>query len=181
MAVKITYLVHSTTVDNEKKIASGWNDVELSRKGQEQALTLKSLLVDKEFDVIFCSDLKRAKVTAEIVFGEKYQIIFDPRLRECNYGDHNGKEVSLVEVLLEENPSIPLPNGESYEQVKGRVSSFLEDLKKLYDGKSIVIVSHKAPQLAIEVILNGYSWEDAIAKDWRKVKAWQPGWEYELH
>ena len=24
----------------------------------------------------------------------------------------------------------------------------------------------------------GLTWEEAIEKDWRKTKAWQPGWEY---
>ena len=72
------------------------------------------------------------------------------------------------------------PKGESYEDVKARVSDFLEFLKKNYDGKNIAIVAHKAPQLALDVLLKGKTWEKAFEEDWRKKKAWQPGWDYIL-
>ena len=36
---------------------------------------------------------------------------------------------------------------------------------------------HKS-QLALEVITKGISWNEAIEKDWRKIKARQPGWDY---
>ena len=71
-----------------------------------------------------------------------------------------------------------MPNGESYEEVKSRINDFLEDLKKNYDGKNVAIVAHKAPQLALDVILKNKTWEEAFKEDWRKTKSWQPGWEY---
>ena len=42
----------------------------------------------------------------------------------------------------------------------------------------MAIVAHRAPQLALEVILNGLSWQEAINNDWRKTGDWKPGWEY---
>ena len=72
------------------------------------------------------------------------------------------------------------PKGESYEDVKARIQGFLNFLKKEYDGKRVAIVAHKAPQLALEVILKGKTWEQAFADDWRKKKAWQPGWDFVL-
>lgn len=72
-----------------------------------------------------------------------------------------------------------LPNGESYEDVKLRISDFLNFIKREYDGKHIAIVAHKAPQLALDVLLKGTTWDEAFANDWRKQKAWKPGWEYE--
>jgi len=71
-----------------------------------------------------------------------------------------------------------LRNGESYEDVKERISDFLKYLKANFDNKSVAIVAHKAPQLALEVILKNKNWEMAFAEDWRKTKSWQPGWEY---
>ena len=41
MTVKITFVSHSTTLDNEAKRASGWNDIPLSELGKQQALELK--------------------------------------------------------------------------------------------------------------------------------------------
>ena len=60
------------------------------------------------------------------------------------------------------------------------VESFLTHLKTNFNGKHIAIVAHKAPQLALEVLLNGLNWEEAFAADWRKTKAWKPGWEYHI-
>ena len=180
MSVNITYFVHGTTVDNEKEISSGWSDVELSELGVNQSKKLRETVKDRKFDVVFCSDLKRAKESANIVFKGRVKVIKDGRLRECNYGDFNGKPSRIVEPLQEENINKSFPNGESYEDVKKRVQQFLNFLKEKYDGKSIAIVSHKAPQLALDVLLKGKIWEEAFAQDWRKKKAWQPGWEYTL-
>lgn len=181
MSVKITYFVHGTTTDNENHISSGWKDVELSELGIEQSKTLADQTKDKDFDTVFCSDLKRAVDSANLAWGEKNKIIEDARLRECNYGDYNGKPSEEVEPLQEKSIDTPMPNGESYEDVKNRIADFLNDLKKEYDGKHVAIVGHKAPQLALEVLLNGKTWDQAFAEDWRKTHSWQPGWEYVLN
>jgi alpha-ribazole phosphatase/probable phosphoglycerate mutase len=176
--IKITYFVHGTTIDNENRIASGWSDAELSEKGLAQAIELKDLIKDKKFDVVFCSDLQRAVKSAQLTYGDTVEIIQDKRLRECNYGEYTAKSSEIIEPMQEENITKSFPDGESYEDVKERIADFLEDLKKNYDGKSVAIVAHKAPQLALDVLIHGKSWEQAFAEDWRKTKSWKPGWEY---
>ncbi len=179
MSVRIAYFVHGTTRDNELEISSGWADVELSELGVRQSRELAEKTTNRLFDVVFTSDLKRAYTSAKLTWGNRYPIIRDARLRECNYGDHNGKPSEIVEPLQERSVTIPMPNGESYEDVKSRVASFLEDLKRDYDGKTVAIVAHKAPQLALDVLLKGKSWKQAFEEDWRNTKSWQPGWDYE--
>ncbi len=179
--IKITYFVHGTTTDNEQHISSGWSDVDLSELGIKQSEELTDQTKDMQFDVVFTSDLVRAAHSAELTWGDSYKIIQDPRLRECNYGDYNGKPSDIVEPLQEQSITTPMPNGESYEIVKERIQSFLNDLKNNYDGKHIAIVAHKAPQLALDVILKDLTWEQAFATDWRKQGKWQPGWEYILN
>jgi len=176
MAVTITYFVHGTTTDNEKEISSGRNDVELSALGLQQSKDLKKLIDTSAFDAIFCSDLKRAVESATLTFGDAVTIIKDARLRECNYGDFNGGLSSLVEPLQEKAINDPMPNGESYEDVKSRMRDFLDFLVQKYEGKHIAIVAHKAPQLALDVLLNGKTWDEAFKEDWRVTKSWQPGW-----
>ena len=180
MSVKITYFVHGTTGDNENKISSGWKDVPLSKLGIQQAKELALLTKDKTFDVVFCSDLIRAIDTAHYAWGERFKIIEDSRLREMSYGTYNGKKSNIVEPLQEQHVYNLFPDGESYEIVGRRINSFLDDLKQKYQDKHIAIVGHKAPQLALDVLLKKYSWEEAFKKDWRKKKEWQPGWEYEI-
>lgn len=178
--VKITYFVHGTTLDNEKEISSGWKDVELSEKGIHQSKELINNVKDKTFDAVFSSDLRRAVESARLTWGNAVKIIQDKRLRECNYGDYNGKASSFVESMQEEAIDKQFPNGESYEDVKRRISEFLNYLFENYTGKHIAIVAHKAPQLALEVILKKKTWEQAFAEDWRKRNAWRPGWEYKI-
>lgn len=180
MAVKITYFVHGTTTDNEKNISSGCFDVDLSEKGIKQSVDLREQTKGKVFDVVFCSDLKRAVHSAELTWKGKYKIIMDKRLRECNYGKYNAHSSDIVEPMQEKCIVKRFDGGESYEDVKKRIKDFLDFLKKNYDGKHIAIVAHKAPQLAFDVLLKGKTWEQAFSEDWRKKKAWQPGWEYEL-
>jgi len=180
MAIKITYFVHGTTTDNEKEISSGWFDVELSELGIKQSIDLKEQTKDKIFDVVFCSDLRRAVKSAELIWGGIVPIISDKRLRECNYGKFNAGPSAIVEPMQEKNITERFPEGESYEDVKVRIADFLEFLKKNYDGKNIAIVAHKAPQLALDVLLKGKTWEEAFSEDWRKTRSWKPGWEYVL-
>jgi alpha-ribazole phosphatase/probable phosphoglycerate mutase len=180
MAVKITYFVHGTTTDNEQNLSSGWKDVELSELGIEQSIELKEQTRDKKFDAVFPSDLKRAVHSATLTWEGMYPIIPDARLRECNYGTFNGASSDIVEPMQEKNITERFPEGESYEDVKVRVKDFLDFLKQNYEGKSVTIVGHKAPQLALDVLLKGKTWEQAFAGDWRKTKSWQPGWGYTL-
>jgi len=180
--VNITYFVHGTTVDNERGIATGWLDGELSEAGKEELRNLKELIKDKKFDVVFCSDLKRAVDSAMILFENRVPIITDRRLRECDYGDLTGADSKVVHSSTLKFIRDRFPNGESYLDVEKRVQSFLKDLLERYPGKEVAVVSHRGPQLALEVLLNGKSWEQAVKDDWRskKPKEWRPGWNYTL-
>lgn len=115
-----------------------------------------------------------------LTFENIVPIMIDKRLRECNYGDLNGSPSEIVEPMQEKNIKKPFPNGESYKDVENRIIDFLKDLKKDYDGKTIAIVAHKAPQLALDVILKKITWKQVFANDWRKTHSWQPGWKYYL-
>ena len=180
MAVKITYFVHGTTTDNEKWFSSWRYDVELSTLWIKQSIELKNQIDISSFDVVFCSDLKRAVDSANITFENKIPIIKDTRIRECNYGIYNAKDSEIVEPLQEKNIYERFPEWESYEDVKIRIQDFLNFLKEHYDGKHVAIVAHKAPQLALDVILKNKKWEEAFTDDWRKRKARQPWREYIL-
>lgn len=173
---KIIYYVHGTTYDNASKKCSGWKQVELNELGKEQAINLGKNTPYK-FDILFTSDLIRAITTASLAF-PKYDSIQDNRLRECNYGDYDGGDKKLV--VYEEHIDIPFPNGESLKDVENRVRDFLKYIDSNYPDKTIGIIAHRAPQLALEVITKGITWEEAIENDWRKKGDWQPGWQYTL-
>ena len=174
MSIKIIYYVHGTTFDNANSKCSGWKQVNLNEQGKEQAKRLGEI-TNYKFDVLFTSDLIRAIDSANLAWPE-LEKIQDKRLRECNYGDYDGEDKNLVK--YEEHINTPFPNGESLLDVQNRIKEFIEFLKQNYDNKTIGIVAHRAPQLALEVLTKNITWEDAIKNDWRKTKQWQPGWRY---
>ncbi|MFA6533462.1 MAG: histidine phosphatase family protein [Patescibacteria group bacterium] len=176
--LNITYFVHGTTTDNEKDLATGWAPGELSALGIEQAKKLGGVAADKNFSVAFCSDLKRAVDSARLAFGDKHEIIPDSRIREANYGNFTQKPAGEFKSDMTKYINTAFPNGESYKDVEKRVADFIKEVSRKYDGKHIAIVAHQAPQLALDVILKGKTWEQAIREDWRLKKAWQAGWEY---
>ncbi len=176
--IEITYFVHGTTTDNEQDLATGWQEGELSELGREQASNLGGMVANKTFDAVFCSDLQRAVNSADLAFSSQYTIIQDQRLRECDYGDLTGKSTGTFKDRMTEYVDSPFPNGESYRDVEKRLASFVEMLKQDYQDKHIAIVAHQGPQLALDVILGGKTWVQAIDEDWRKSKAWKPGWVY---
>ena len=176
MFLKIIYYVHGTTYDNASKKCSGWKQVELNDLGKEQAINLGKNTPYK-FDVLFTSDLIRAKESSKLAFPE-FESIEDKRLRECNYGDLDGGDKN--QIVYEDHIDNPFPKGESLKDVEKRIKEFLDYVNDNYKDKTIGIIAHRAPQLAIEVITKGISWEEANLNDWRKIGDWQPGWEYEL-
>lgn len=172
--IKITFESHATTFDNEANLSSGHNDVELSPLGIEQAKELGKRYENEHFDAIFCSDLQRSYKTAEIAFGDEFSIIQDKRLRECDYGDLTRHLSSEVDSLKVEHIKIPFPNGESYEQAAKRMKDFLEDLKKKYDNKKVMIIGHRATQYGLEHWINGIDLTTLMITPFK----WQPGWIY---
>ena len=178
--MKITYFVHSITEDNEKGLATGWMQGRLSDEGIKRAIGLRQDLSNRDFDAVFCSDLDRATHSTELFFDKKFPVFIDWRLRECNYGEYDGRPVTEFKKDREQEYIVrPYPSGENYTEVKARIQSLLYDLSRL-DYDHVAIVAHQAPQLALDVLLKDQSWEVAIANDWRKSKAWQPGWEYSV-
>lgn len=174
--IEIIFESHSTTTDNESHLSSGHNDVGLSELGIKQSKELGERRGHEHFDTIFCSDLQRSYKTAEIAFGNKFPIVKDARLRECNYGDltcHPSSEVDPAKPL---HITEPFPNGESYEQTAIRMKNFLDDLLKNYDGKRVMIIGHRATQYGLEHWIKGVSVKEAIIAPWK----WQPGWIYYL-
>ncbi|OGO87397.1 MAG: hypothetical protein A2Y24_01435 [Clostridiales bacterium GWE2_32_10] len=175
MSVEVTYFVHGTTIDNETNKCTGWVGGELSELGIKQSKELINQIDGKWFDVIIASDLKRAVDSARLTWIDR-EILQDSRLRECNLGKKTLADESAV--IYEEHIDIPFEDGECMKDVEKRISDLVKYLKENYDGKKVALVAHRAPQLAFEVIANNKNWEQALEEDWRKKKAWKPGWVY---
>jgi 2,3-bisphosphoglycerate-dependent phosphoglycerate mutase len=175
--IEIVFETHSTTTDNERWIASGWADGQLSPLGRRQAKELGDRRADDDLVAVFCSDLARASETARIAFGGGDLPIFhDWRLRECNYGMLNGTPVARLEAERTRHVVDPYPGGESYVDVVARVRSFLHDLPARFADERIAVIGHSATKWALDNLLEGAPLDELVEESFR----WQPGWLYTL-
>ena len=175
----IYYIVHSTTLDNQQKIVSGFFDSPLSDLGLIQAYQLRKSLQNENinFGTIFCSTLRRAKETAKIIF-PNHNVIEDERLKEINFGKFTHFPTSYINNQRNHYITNPFPEGESYEDVLVRIKDFLKENSL---NSTITIVAHQAPQFCLEVLSHKLSFNQAFKSDWRHMEAgWKEFWIYHV-
>ena len=86
---------HGQSIWNAENRFTGWTNVELSEKGEREALDAGISLSKISIDSVHTSDLIRAQRTAEIIMenndvSSKFSTYFDFRLNERNYGELQG-------------------------------------------------------------------------------------------
>jgi isoleucyl-tRNA synthetase len=146
---------HGEAESNMLHIADcGSGNFHLTPKGTEEVeLSVKNFkksLKDEKIDLIFTSDILRAKETGEIAsdaFGVKTKT--DKRLNEINWGvGFEGKPIArYVETIptYEGRFENVAEGAEPLRHVRQRTWNFLEDCEKEYTGKNILIISHGDP------------------------------------
>ncbi len=175
MAVRLIYETHSTTVDNERGIATGWLPGELSAVGRRQAAALGARYPDGAVDVVYVSDLARAVQTVDIAFnGRPVPIVQDRRLRECDYGDWTGMTAQRLAGERSRRIAVAFPNGQSYRDVVVATAQFLMDLARDQDGATVLMVAHAANRYALTCLLGRIPLAQAVNAPF----VWQAGWRY---
>jgi 2,3-bisphosphoglycerate-dependent phosphoglycerate mutase len=177
VAVEVVFETHSTTVDNEQGRATGWLGGELSAEGRAQARRLGQRRGDDGITAVFASDLARAVETATIAFGQSsVPVLYDWRLRECDYGRRNGMPVAELHAARHGHLDRPYPGGESWRQAITRVGRFVTDLPLRWGGQRVLLIGHTATRWGLDHHLGGVPVEELIGQDF----AWQEGWEYRI-
>lgn len=175
--ITIFYESHATSVDNVARRASGHDDVPLHETGETQAREMRLRYGATDLDAIFCSDLQRAYRTAEIAFaGRNIRIIRDRRLRELDYGEWTGRPVDEMQAERGHRVTVPFPNGESYAQSAARVRAFLTDLLRDHEGKTVLVIGHRATHYGLEHWINGIPLVQIVTER----RTWAPGQVYQL-
>src|SRR5579872_4387920 len=170
------YSPHMTSIDNEAGRASGHADVPLSEAGRGLARELGQHYEQEKLDAVFCSDLQRAFVTSQIAFaGRNLPVVPDARLREYDYGDMTQYPIAQVDQEFARRITEPFPNGESLLMVAQRVGAFLRQALREYDGKTIVVIGHRATRYGIQYWCSGDSLEDIVMTpwEWREIPIWR--------
>jgi len=139
----------------------------LTELGKRQIKEKTSQLKDKNIDLIFSSDILRAKQTAEIVAQElDLEVKIDQRLRDTNWGIYQGKPMKQAWAFynhdMEKKFTIGPPQGESWQGLKQRTVEFLKEIEEQYNQKKILIVSHGDPLWLIESWLKDLSQKKSL-------------------
>ncbi len=132
---KLHLIRHGITRGNLRGLYQGsGTDLPLCPRGKEQLLRLKSKFTYPKVDKIYVSPLRRAYQTADILYPDM-DYVFVSDLRECNFGEFEGK---TFDELIKTNVDFPRwfdpgsgfqpPGGESSKDFTERCVSALDSM-----------------------------------------------------
>lgn len=165
----ILLLRHGETHWNVERRIQGRQESTLTPRGERQAAAMAGLVADLlrlepgDWRLV-SSPLRRARATADAVAaGSGLAAEFDDRLAEISCGAWEGQ---LRDDLGVSGPEwfFDAPGGETFEDVMGRVESFLADLPP-EPQRRIVVVSHGVTGRLMRGAYAGLTRADTLAQD----------------
>lgn len=151
---KILIVRHGLTEFNSNRKFCGITDIDMSPAGYRQIEKLRDRLAKQKIDAVFCSDLKRARISAEIITaGRNLEIKPVPELREMNYGQCETltwDEISqsypdVTGDMIKRNLNLNFPEGESLNDLAARIKKFADILKQCPPEQTVLVVGHSGP------------------------------------
>ncbi|MFC1627051.1 histidine phosphatase family protein [Patescibacteria group bacterium] len=164
--MKAYFVRHGQTNYNVKKLCNDdpTKDVHLTKLGKQQAKTVADKLKNIKLDLVYVSELPRTRETADIITKDQpMDFIVEPRISDRKTGFDSQPESKFFDSIKPDPFNIKLNDGESFQEEKKRVFSFLEELKGL-NAKSILVVSHSE----ILKIVYGYFHNLSDEEMWEK-------------
>ena len=135
---------------------TGWNDIELTDQGREEAKKAAGLLKDIPIHCAHTSDLKRAQETLDIILKElghtDVEVKKSEKIKERHYGDLTGMNKDEAKAkygdeqfkLYRRSWDVPPPNGESLKDTADRAIPYYEEeiLKDIKEGHNVIVAAH---------------------------------------
>ena len=152
------FIRHGKTNHNVNKLLAGHCDIPLNEEGLNQAKQAGVNGKDLKIDLIYCSPLIRAKQTCdEINEYHNTRVIIKEELIERDFGKYESKEYLLIdgEKCWNYYDNTYDNEIEPLKDVFKRVYTFLNQIKKEYENKNILIVAHNDIGRAIYCYFNG--------------------------
>lgn len=162
---KVILVRHGETDWNRERRFQGQSDPGLNKKGEIQARETAALLSVENIDLVFSSDLLRARTTADIIAGPHHApVIIEPSLREMRFGEWEGLTFEqikstypeLVNIWLENSFETRAPCGETAGELNDRV---IEAWAKIgaaaFECDTVVVVAHAGPLRLLICYLTG--------------------------
>jgi probable phosphoglycerate mutase len=150
-ATRILALRHGETDWNVDARIQGQLDIGLNDEGRAQAELLASALIEEPITAIYCSDLSRARATAEALSrATGLPLQLDAGLRERDFGVFQGRTVSEIErdhPLLAlrwrlREPDFAPEGGETLNEFFERCVTTAVAIATRHPDQTIAVVSH---------------------------------------
>lgn len=173
---KLVLVRHGQSQWNLENKFTGWVDVPITAKGEEEARKSGLVLKDIKFDFAFTSALKRAHQTLAIildVIGQKeLPVERDEAINERHYGDLQGlnKDETREKFGKEQvhiwrrSYDVRPPGGECLKDTADRAIPYFERsiLPRVKEGSDILVVAHGNSLRAIVMKLDNLSTEEVL-------------------
>lgn len=168
---------HGETDWNTQHLFQGRTDIPLNENGRKVAEWTRDGLKDVPFDVAFCSPLRRAKETAQIILeGRDVKLIEDERIIEMGFGEYEATSMRNTDEELEiffKHPEayVDKKGIEPFEEVLARAQNFLDELtaNSEYQDSTILVATHGAMLRGLIGAFRGYTvkdfWKGGIHKN----------------
>lgn len=143
--VRLLIIRHAKTEWNKIGRIQGMSDIPLTEESRIAAREAANALAGYDIAAVYSSPLVRARETAELITNRQRQIITDSRLIERDFGIFEGRtyeELGLpdhTKLFYELDSDV---YAEPSDEVFDRARSFVLDMLELYDGKTVLVVSH---------------------------------------
>ncbi len=167
---------HGQSLWNLENRFTGWVDVPLTEKGEEEAAFAGAKLMPYRIDVAYTSALTRAQETLRIMLESariSVPVIRDKALNERDYGDLSGLNKDDMRQKYGEEQvhiwrrsyDVAPPNGESLKDTKARTIPFYERciIGDLRQGKNVLVVAHGNSNRSIVMDLENLSPDEILA------------------
>ena len=152
--MNMTFIRHAESEYNRDGIWAGRANCSLTDKGIKAAQELGKS-INKKFDIIYCSPLKRAKQTLFAIIPEA-KPIYDDRIIEISIGEWENTKKELYPKELRELFRKGLytpPGAETHNDVNKRVCNFIEEqFEQFHNDEKILVVTHNGIMRAVKRI-----------------------------
>lgn len=176
---KLFLVRHGQSQWNLENRFTGWQDVDLTELGQQEARQAGIALKDEKIDVAFTSKLIRAQHTLNIILEETGKqgipVFVDGALNERCYGDLEGlnkaetaEKYGAEQVhIWRRSYDVAPPGGECLKDTYDRVIPYFENFiqPQLQQHKNVLIVAHGNSLRALIMYLEHLSPEEILARE----------------